>query len=527
MDRFTFNLATDRWIPCTMKDGTSAELSLVQVFSVSDDIIDIVDPNPLVKVSITRLLLAIVHRCIQTVGFVDLDRVWNQNEWASEKMIDYLDRWKDRFDIFDTNRPFFQISGFAGEPTTISKLAFEMASGNNPTLFDHSIDERPKSVSPATAARLLLYNQTFNLSAGKSMTGHTKDALISRCAVVIIKGRNLTETLKLNLIPYDPSRPMMSLGSNIGSPGGSDLPLWERDDEVAGTSRYANGYLDVLTWPSRCIRLVPEESGGRLFVSKAYFSQGVHLLDDNIHDPMVPYLLNQEENSTYGMRLSNDKAVWRSLDSLLMAGKTSHTSYNVTKLHELVQNGIISIGVIGENIDLFVSGLISPGQAKIENWISSTIPIPYKLLKEKTVREMALKGLDAANNAAHILRLSSFVFASELIKKGKEGKADPQLVNDFLKASNVIQDYWASMELPYLQLMNDLGSTDDPRETVKIWAVERVRCISLYSLERMMEMNCNGATGLRAAVIARRHFFKKLGIGTETREGDISAAGNG
>jgi hypothetical protein len=43
----------------------------------------------------------------------------------------------------------------------------------------------------------------------------------------------------------------------------------------------------------------------------------------------------------------------------------------------------------------------------------------------------------------------------------------------------------------------------------------------------MMEMNCNGATGLRAAVIARRHFFKKLGIGTETREGDISAAGNG
>lgn len=527
MSRYSFNLATERWVPCMMKDGTSAELSLIQIFSDSNDIIDIIDPNPLVKVSVTRLLLAIVHRCIPTMGFVDLDRIWNQNEWASEKMIDYLDQWKGRFDLFDMHRPFFQISGYAGEPTTISKLAFEMASGNNPTLFDHSMDECPKSVTPSTAARLLLYNQTFNLSAGKSMTGHTKDAPLSRCALVIIKGRNLTETLKLNLVPYDPSRPLMSLGSNIGRPSGSDLPLWERDDEVAGTNRYAKGYLDLLTWPSRCIRLVPEESGGRLFVSKAYFSQGLHLLDDNIHDPMVPYILNQEDNSTYGMRLSNEKAVWRNLDSLLMTGNKSSTSYNVTNLHELVQNGIISTGVIGDNIDLFVAGLISPGQAKIDNWVCSTIPIPYKMLKEKNIREMALKGLDVANGAARTLRSSSFIFASEVIKKGREGKADPQRVNDFLKSSNVIQDYWASMEIPYLQLLNDLSSTDDPRETVNNWAVERVRRISQCSLDRLIDMNSNDVTGFRAAVIARKHFFKNLGIGKETRVGDTSEIGIG
>jgi CRISPR system Cascade subunit CasA len=512
MDAFKFNLASEPWVPCIMADGTPKKLSLIELFKKSEDIMDITDSNPLIRISIIRTLLAIVHRSIPTIEIADLDRIWNSDGWQPRLIIEYLRFWEHRFDLFDANRPFFQISGQVGDPTSISKLAFDRASGHNAVLFDHSTDESPKPVSPSTAAMLLLYNQAFNLSAGKSRTGHTKDAPISRCMVVLIRGRDLAETLKLNLVLYNPKQPRLVLGDNRGQSSGSaiDLPVWERQDDIAGSARYATGYLDLLTWPSRCIRLIPENLDGRTVVRKVIFSQGVELLDQGLRDPMIPHVLKKEDNTTYGMRLQKDKAVWRNLESLLMTSRTSQTSYNVTLLLDIIQGGMVTVGNIGERIDLNVCGLISPGQAKIEHWVDSAIPIPFMVLKDQMVKELVMRGLESTDHIAGLLRTASYVFANELIQKGMDGKADPRQVSDFLDNSNVIRDYWGSMEIPYLRFLNEIDHSNDPAAALDDWINKFAVPNGANALLGLLKRNDSGIPGMKAGVAAREYFYKHI-----------------
>ena len=81
-------------------------------------------------------------------------------------------------------------------------LAPELNSDNNKVLFDHTIIARPKPLRPARAARLVVANQVFALSAGKSVLRHTATAPIATAATVLVQGGNLLETLCLNLAPY-------------------------------------------------------------------------------------------------------------------------------------------------------------------------------------------------------------------------------------------------------------------------------------------------------------------------------------
>lgn len=525
MGEFKFNLVSESWVPCMMADGTLKELSLIDLFNRSEDIVDIVDSNPLVRTSIIRTLLAIVHRSIPTIELADLDRIWNSDGWKPQVMIDYLGNWKHRFDLFDEDRPFFQISGQVGDPTSISKLAFDQASGHNAVFFDHSTDESPKPISPSCAARLLIYNQTFNLSAGKSRTGHTKDAPLSRCMVVLIKGRNLAETLKLNLVLYEPKRPRLVLGDKRGDLSGFeiDLPVWERQNDTAGSARYTTGYIDLLTWPSRCIRLIPENIDGCTVVRKVFFSQGVELLDQALQDPMIPYVLKKEDNTIYGMRLSKDKAVWRNLESLLITSQTSQTSYNVKLLLDTIHGGMVTIGNIGERIDLNISGLISPGQAKIEHWVGSAIPIPFLVLKDNKIRELALRGLESTDHVARVLRAASYVFANKFIQKGREGKADPGQVSDFIESSNVIRDYWTSIEIPYLRFLNEIDRSADPNVALDDWIRKVAVPNGKTALMGMMNRNNSDIPGMKAGVAAREYFLKNINLINKAGEHDGSA----
>lgn len=133
-----------------------------RVFTNAHRIQEEVGGSPLVTVSLYRLLQALVLRVF--LGSDDECEV--RNRWVSmwrggrfdpAAVTRYFDGWqgeKERFDLLHAERPFYQHP----EPNTKTvkpptQLFAGAASGNNPTIFDHSVDADAPAITLAEAAR--------------------------------------------------------------------------------------------------------------------------------------------------------------------------------------------------------------------------------------------------------------------------------------------------------------------------------------------------------------------------------------
>ncbi|MER3603458.1 MAG: type I-E CRISPR-associated protein Cse1/CasA, partial [Thermus sp.] len=78
-------------------------------------------------------------------------------------------------------------------------LVPERANGNNPTLFDHTMDDNPPRATYAEAARALLVHQAFKTGGLLRRMGvdSAKGAPLATAAVFLPKGRTLFHTLVL------------------------------------------------------------------------------------------------------------------------------------------------------------------------------------------------------------------------------------------------------------------------------------------------------------------------------------------
>ena len=154
----SFNLVEQAWIPCLMLDrGQPKEISLQDALTRAHEVREVFDNSPLVTVALHRLLLAVLHRNFGPRDFNTWKALWQRGRWDGEAITQYLQKWKHRFDLFNEERPFYQVPrlqkrvaakkrGQAAVQETVEDveghpaalLAHEAASGNNATLFDHS-----------------------------------------------------------------------------------------------------------------------------------------------------------------------------------------------------------------------------------------------------------------------------------------------------------------------------------------------------------------------------------------------------
>ena len=170
-----FNLIEEPWIPCLMiKSNEIREFGLRDVLLKASEIKEIVDNSPFVTVSLHRLLLAILHRNFGPKNFDTWKDIWRKGKWDEQTLNAYFAQWKERFNLFDDERPFYQYTkvdkkgGKEAEIAPLSLLMQEQASGNNATLFNHSSKAIPQEYSPAVAARYLVARQAFSFGGGVS-----------------------------------------------------------------------------------------------------------------------------------------------------------------------------------------------------------------------------------------------------------------------------------------------------------------------------------------------------------------------
>ena len=409
---YSFNLIDQPWIPCVMSgSGHFEHLGIRDTLLQAGRIHEIADPSPLITPALHRLLLAILHRNFGPATEDNWFQLWEAASFPSDVLDRYFVRWRCRFDLLDPERPFYQAKSVRAEyAVPAAKLVPELASGNNATLFDHTTEEHGAPFALAKAARSLVALQSFAVGGLVSLEKgqdpkqfkSARGAPLVKGAVALVKGQNLVETLLLNLHRYSASE---------GEPfpcTGSDLPAWEKECEPKAADRYPTGYLDLLTWQSRRVRLLAESTpDGQLAVSSVVIMKGEQIPEDwplRGRETMLAFKKNPnakgDQPAWFPVSHQPERAVWRDSLALVesMADQTTRPK-TVDWLHDLVVIGYLPRRAV---LSLDLMGL-STDQAKVLMWRHERMPLPLTYLHNAPLVEQLGLSLSLAEQTATIL----------------------------------------------------------------------------------------------------------------------------
>lgn len=529
---FAFNLLDEPWITCILDDASVRALGLRETLIRADEIVDLTDPSPLVQAALYRFLLAVVHRVVQGPKRVDdWERVWNGGRFDVDAVNAYLDRWRHRFDLFDSDRPFYQTAAvdlsYAGP---VALLALERASGNNATLFDHSYDQDGASVPPAAAVRQVLAHQGFALGGtGSHEQGRPQDKYMRASALVngavgVVKGESLFATLLLNLQRYDGAA-----GFPFHFVSDQDAPAWEQAGPATVETKEPLGYLDLLTLQTRRIRLRPEPraDGQSTVVTGAVVMNGRHSPDTPLRadrEQMVAFRTRPkakpEEAPSVIVGFQENRAMWRNAQALVEATDQFRRPRILDWLDMLRARDVLK-GPHVYPLDLY--GLTAD-KAKPLLWRHERLPLPLVYLDKDRGQLVARLGeaLGLAEHVEQVVAAATRTLAKLMLAPASDqpgGRTpDKTAVSELARSLNPTALYWARLEGPFRQLVvalpedvaldgdvEDYGAHELPgwRKTVRYSARKAFR-----TAQRAAEGS--GPRGLKAAAVGSHEFEQRL-----------------
>jgi CRISPR system Cascade subunit CasA len=503
---YSFNVVDQPWIPVLAPDDPMPRVvSLRQALTNAHEFRAISDPSPLITISLHRLLLAVAHRCFGPGDAQAWKGLWDSGRLDTVAIDAYLDRWHDRFDLFDAERPFYQTAGLPRElAVPIAKLTFTKASGNNALLFDHSRDAEPEAIPVDEAARLLVAYQAFSIGGlitklPGEPTGSDSSHLV-KGAVVLPRGDNLFQTLMLSLVQMDGD-----LDAPFAFDHRKDMPAWERETPTPRETATDFGYLELLTWQNRRVLLFPEEAAdGQLVVRFADVLAGRAIskeVDIRRREPMVAYRLlakpakNQDPWVPIGFK--PEKALWR--DSLaLVQPADRHQPKTLTWLTGLFQQGFEY-----DRLHLSVYGL-SSDRANVFLWRSDQLDLPTAYLTDPELVGELERGLDAAEQAGRVLRQSSYRLAAKVLEP--DGNPDRGRVDALISALAPERTYWPALDIPFRQHILTLPGDTAANETL----ADHIQ----HAAEAAWESACNAVAtngrGFQAVAESSPVFYRLL-----------------
>jgi len=504
---FRFNLIDQPWLPVQRLDGLCVAASLREVLVSAQDFRELGDASPLSTAALHRLLLAVLHRVFGPANEAAWAELWGWGRFEESALDGYLERWRIRFDIFDPDRPFFQVPTLSElQPVPVAKLAHARASGNNATLFDHSLDERPEPVSSAAAARLLVAHQAFALGGLVSYQAGEPPALFKsadaaplvRCAVTLLRGRTLFETLMLNLVRYSPADGLPEPTTE------KDQPAWESERLPSGLDREPDGYVDYLTWQSRRVRLLPERVGNQVFVRHVVSMKGDQFPDAGVTIPRYEQMVAFRRSSpTSGLAwqpvgLAADRLAWRDSDAIFGLDRSNQrrpATFNWTA--SLYSSYMPDRRVL----DLEVLGLVAD-RAKFELWRRERLPLPAAVIESESPRDWVKLALQNASGCAEAIRRFDWRLAEVLLAPAAEHterRAQRKDIARLTGSFHTADRYWAQLEHPFSEFLASLVN-ESPEAAFGRWA----QCTRLAAQIAVQEVEASLGESARSRKAAVR-----------------------
>ena len=351
----SFNLLDEPWIRVTRLDGAPDEVSLLSLFREAADIAGIHGEIASQDMAVLRLLLAICHRAMD--GPEDLDvweEYWQTPGSLGRDAVDHLERHRERFDLRDPERPFFQVAGIrtaSGKLWGLKSLIADVP--NNNPLFTTRIAEGLESIGWAEAARWLVHVHAFDPAGIRS--GAVGDPLAKQgrsfpigtgwagqIGTVTVMGENLERTLLLNTVVCGGPD-----GLNGVDPA-SDLAPWERepDGPARAPAREPLGPVDCYTWQTRRVLLHGDDDG----VISLFLGNGDRATPQNrfLVEPMTAWRYSKPQSRKLKApvympcKLPTDRAFWRGLSTLVVQLSPPITGKGAGEVTPYRSPGIVS-----------------------------------------------------------------------------------------------------------------------------------------------------------------------------------------
>lgn len=507
-DRPRFDLTREPWIPCETLDGTRVELGFEEVLLRAHDLACIHDESPLATAVIHRLLLAVLHRVV--------DGPRSLGEWAAldaqprfdeARVRAYFARWRQRFDLFDAERPFMQVprlaevlfkerDGKEAEGIPAGRVALERSYyAGAIRLLEHGGDE--VGLTPAEAARAMLGFQGFG-PGGRILndSGYPKACPLRAGAVVMARGATLHRTLLLNLLVPAPGMPPAAP---------DDTPAWEQDEAARRVKRPVRGWLDALTWQSRRVELLPEITGGAALVKSVITGVGVET--DEWIEPMFALFVRDPKRGAEAVRFDPDRSPWRDATALFQGAGVSdgHRRPAVcSQIARLIEDDVL------QRTDLFTLDLygLASSQAAIGLWRAERMPLPVRLLADPDRLEVVREALTVAESVEAALRGSVWLLARYALTSG-DRNPDKKDIGALVDRLDAKPRYWATLGRLFDGFLREVGAAEDAEAVLVTWKDSALRA-ARRALDDAAQQLGTQARALQARAHAERHLAKHL-----------------
>lgn len=405
-----YNLLDEKWIQVASKDAVE-KISIKELFAGAAKYKELAGDMKTQDFAVMRVMLAILHTVFSRFdsngdshGFFEVDKekflqtgelkesdledyedalyqtwvdIWNAKEFP--KVVDeYLEKWRERFFLYDDKYPFFQVTkeviekdakkteNFFGK--NINRLVSE--SNNKISLFSPKNEESKEYLTDDEVARWLITFQGYSGAFHERARSFSKEVSASygwlyALGGLFLKGNNLFETLMLNFwIANNEKNNLYKI----------QTPCWEMDTIERNIDLYFNNGIDniasLYTVWSKEIFIDMNHNEGLKFVCKMVMLPEINNIN-NFLEPMSIWNNDKKDNDKFFAKKHNmNQSMWRNFGLLTGVGEGARKPGVIewiNKLDDISES--MELGINKEDITLCAVGMKSGGTA------SSKIPV--------------------------------------------------------------------------------------------------------------------------------------------------------
>ncbi len=466
---YSYNLTKEPWIKIHNLKGEQEKINLFDLFSKAHEILDIYDQSPLFEFGIYRFLIALVMDIYKPEDTINIQEKLEEGKFPDDFEL-FFKKNQTRFDLFDKKNPFYQ--GIIIEELKEKKLKpivniiQQFPKGINVIFFNHIFEDQHQ-ISPEICAKALLALPVFTTMGGKGLSPGINGA---PPIYVLIKGKNLFETILLNCVP---NKMIDEKIKNHEAPWQTNFIL-KYHAEISVYSK-----LQGLTLLPRYVHLIPSNGGkcsytneeSPILVRKNIFEPGFKIT--NIwDDPNVAYRFSKKGRSP--IRFNINRPIWRDYGPLLMYKqkifKSSDKKIEFRRpevISQYLQYKSSSSKPSDSHVDVSIYGMRTDLKAKIFEWQKETLSGNTRILNSDKASIILKNGMEAADTVAYYLKRGISFLA-----QGKQGKNK--------KALQTLQnlagwEYWTKLKTPFekeflQKLSENLEQSDLDLIIKKMWS---------------------------------------------------------
>ncbi len=476
--------------------GNTNELSLFDTLEKAHKLSSLEGETPHETAALLRLLLAVLHRVVDTSSSTAWFNTWQAGQFTPTDLRAYFDRWQNRFDLFDSEHPFYQVHHELVEPKAAIKLLPGMLSV---PLYYHAVESNRCRYTPSQAARLLVTAHTFATPG----ICHPQKKLFFNGApwlagkVFFLEGDSLFQTLMLNLLQYAPDHPKPNLCQTK-----ADVPAWEKDDPFQPERIFPLGYLDYLTFQNRRVLLLPVEEENQLWVKEVMEAPGLKLEGD-IPDPMKVYALKNEKEGFKMLYLNEAKTLWRECPTFMNVKHLDRVRVPAALdwVADLIDSEELPRSL---TFRLMAIGLVVENQSKIVLSRQERMPLPVRYLNDPALFEQLQFEVQKAEETRNkvyfaVNTLARFILSYQAdFSEGHEPL--PEDIRHLMSHWNWESAFWPVLEIPFGTLIQDLALGDGT--AIQNWHLV-LSGTAWRTLDSAIRMAGDSLAAIKASVQAR------------------------